>query len=104
MKKINLPLAATLALFAALFFSSCKKDYTCACRVTVVPFFDTTVNVEMEDYKKKQAEKACENNNETIKLALGAMIAKALEGFQQDSFSTFPINPADLVSANCEIK
>jgi hypothetical protein len=104
MKKINLPLAATLALFAALTFSSCKKDYTCACQVIVPFLFDTTVNVEMEDFTKKQAKKACENNDETIKQVTSAMIAKALQSFM-DSFSQAPVViPPGIVSATCELK
>ena len=104
MKKINLPLAAILTLFAALSFSSCKNDYTCACQVIVPFLLDTTVNIEMEDFTKKQAKKACENNDETIKEVTSAMIAKALQSFQ-DSFSQVPLTiPTNLVSSDCDLK
>lgn len=105
MKKINLPLIAILAFFASLMFASCKKDYTCACTVTVPFFFDTVVNVEMKDMTKKQAKVACENNDETIKTVSNAVMQQLLSGFFEDSSTGgLPITlPQNLVSSTCEL-
>jgi len=65
MKK--LPLIVTLALFGSLFAASCKKDYKCTCNVTVpLASFDTTIIVNFEDMKKKEAKHSCNGSEETL--------------------------------------
>ena len=54
---------ALVASIATL--SSCKKDYTCACKDTAAG----ALNVEIKDAKKKDAEKACEAAQTTYKMS-----------------------------------
>ena len=56
MKKIAT--IATLALFAVA-FTSCKKDYTCTCKVTVNGQVVTEVTNDLGKQTKKDAEAAC---------------------------------------------
>lgn len=58
MKKIAT--IATLALFAVA-FTSCKKDYTCTCKVTVNGQVVTEVTNDLGKQTKKDAEAACED-------------------------------------------
>ena len=68
MKK--LPVIAALTFFAALTFTSCKKDYSCTCKVGLNPLlsqlggtginFDTTVVYQFDDMKKKEAKAGCD--------------------------------------------
>jgi|LakMenEpi03Aug12_release.lakeMendotaPanAssembly.Ray.scaffolds.fasta_scaffold4238223_1 hypothetical protein len=57
MKKIVLSLA--VVAFAAVSFTSCKKDYTCSCSD---PTGDTQ-KIEIKDAKKADAEDACAASN-----------------------------------------
>jgi len=98
------PLYLLLALFAGMMFTSCKKDYTCACTVGIPLFFDTTVNIEISDVKKKQAKIACENSADAIKISTSAMITAALSGIGTDSLLGTDVNLANLISASCELK
>ena len=105
MKK--LPLYLLFALFGGLMFSSCKKDFTCECTVGVpIPglSFDTTINIEIENAKKKQAEIACRNNEESIPIATAAMLTKFLGGLGGDSLTGGFTIPAGLISASCDLK
>lgn len=105
MKKFNLPLMMALALFGALSFTSCKKDYTCACRVGVPLVYDTTINIQMDDFTKKQAKKACEGNENTIQTVSAAFISSFLGSFQDSSMIVPPNIPLNnLISASCELK
>lgn len=105
MKKFNLPLVVVLSLFGSLLFASCKKDYTCACTVGIPLVYDTVINIEMKDYKKKQAKKACEDNENTIQTVSAAFMSAVLNGFGGIDSSGIPVTiPANLVSANCQLK
>jgi hypothetical protein len=54
MKKLSL--LSIAALFVATSFTSCKKDYTCACSGnSLIP----TANYEYKKVKKADAEEAC---------------------------------------------
>lgn len=97
------PLYLLFAMFGAMMFASCKKDYTCECTVGIPAFFDTTVLIEIEDAKKKQAEVACENSANAIKVSTGAMITAAFSGIGTDSLLG-GFNIASLISASCELK
>lgn len=55
MKKLT-PLVLAAAAFGALTFASCKKDYTCDCKVNG----ESVMKYEIKDAKKKDAESACE--------------------------------------------
>ena len=62
MKKL-IPIVA-VALFGALTFSSCKKNYTCTCAVhfdssSVFHGSDTTFKADYGKQKKKDAQNAC---------------------------------------------
>lgn len=70
MKKL-FPIAA-IAMFAALSFSSCKKDHTCTCKIHVPasgdstsgisnPAFDTTISYSEGKQKTSDAKSACDN-------------------------------------------
>lgn len=61
MKK--LPVIALVSLFAALSFTSCKKDYVCKCTVTSL-IADTTLTFthNISDSKKKMAEAECDGS------------------------------------------
>jgi hypothetical protein len=50
MKKVLLPMLA----FAALTMTSCKKDYTCVCKIGTESY-----NIELKDVKKSDAKDAC---------------------------------------------
>ena len=52
MKKVMLFVA--VAAFAATTFTSCKKDYTCECKMG-----SDTYTYELKDVKKKDAKDAC---------------------------------------------
>lgn len=58
MKKVFV--VAALAVFV---LSSCKKDYTCACKFTD----GATLNIEMNKVKKKDAESSCASAETTYK-------------------------------------
>lgn len=105
MKKINLPLIAVLALFVSMLFTSCKKDYTCACRVTVPFLLDTMVNLEMEDYKKKEAKRACDNNEAVIESGSSVVLMGLIQQFIPDSLTGgVPIGfNFNLVNADCSL-
>ncbi|WP_276131721.1 hypothetical protein [Polluticoccus soli] len=106
MKKLNLPLIATLALFASLIFASCKKDHTCECNVGVITY-DTTINFVIEDQTNKNAKRMCENNESTLKTYTATMLNALLGGFTADSsmggIPQFTFTPA-MVNASCELK
>lgn len=106
MKKASLYLL--FALFGAMMFASCKKDYTCECRVGIpLAAFDTTIAIEIEDVKKKQAKVACENNETSIPASIAALLAAAINsgGGFDSSFTGFGSGiPAGLFSADCELK
>jgi hypothetical protein len=74
MKK--LPLFIALALFAGLTFSSCRKDYTCTCTVTVI---DTSVTfvTKISDSKKKIAEAECDGSEEAYQKISGMVLGSA---------------------------
>lgn len=55
MKKLT-PLVM-IAAFGAMMFASCKKDYTCDCKLGG----ESVMKYEIKDAKKKDAEKACES-------------------------------------------
>lgn len=70
-----------VAFFVAASFTSCKKDYVCACTAT----FDggkETQAYPIVDQKKKDAKDACETLESTFKLLIdedGATINCALD-------------------------
>ena len=59
MKKVILFAAASLFVLA-----SCKKDYTCSCKGD-----DFSIDVPIQDAKKKDAESACDAAQTTYKNA-----------------------------------
>ncbi|MCU0442688.1 MAG: hypothetical protein MUE96_09845 [Bacteroidia bacterium] len=61
MKKMNLALAVVFA--AAITFTSCKKDYTCTCKIS-----GAESKSELKDAKKGDAEDACKALETTGKL------------------------------------
>ena len=61
MKKV-LTIAAVVALTAS--FTSCRKDYTCDCS-------DDWYDTELPNYKKSEAEAACESIDTSEKAAGG---------------------------------
>jgi hypothetical protein len=60
--------ALLLIAFSGLFFTSCKKEYTCECTVTTsgagIPTTSTSASSTIKD-KKADAKTACENGNST---------------------------------------
>lgn len=76
MKK--LPVIAFLSLFAALSFTSCKKEYTCTCTVTS-PVIDTSITVvtNIDKAKKKHAEDQCDASAETAQKLAAFLFATA---------------------------
>lgn len=52
--------AGAFALFGVIALSSCKKDYTCVCKVNNVEASSTTINDT-----KSNAKEECEKNNGT---------------------------------------
>lgn len=90
-KMKKLPVIAALSLFAALTFSSCKKDYSCTCQVGLNPLlgqlggtefsFDTTFVYEFEDMKKKEAKAGC-------------------DGVEKGLFETFP----GIITGSCSLE
>lgn len=58
MKKLFVILAAGIFTF-----SSCKKDWTCTCKVPDVPF---GVTESIKDKKKKEAQSECEAKGGTV--------------------------------------
>ena len=100
------PLYLLFALFGALTFASCKKDYTCQCTVGVPFLFDTTVNIQISDAKKKQAKVACDNSAEAIQVSSAAMISAALSGLGADSlFGLGGVTvPTNIITASCDLK
>jgi hypothetical protein len=97
------PLYLLFAFFGTIIFTSCKKDYTCECTVGVPLFFDTTVQIQISDVKKKQAKIACDNNANAIKVSTGAMLTAAFSGIGTDSLLG-GLNIASLISASCDLK
>lgn len=59
MKKI-----VVIAVVGLFVFASCKKDYTCDCSVS-----GQTLTISLNDYKKKDAESACDDAETTYKNA-----------------------------------
>jgi hypothetical protein len=49
-----------VAFVATLAFSSCKKDYTCSCTYKDITDQTATIDLEIKDAKKKDAEDACD--------------------------------------------
>lgn len=84
MKKFSL--IAIVFAFAAIAFTSCKKDYTCTCDVTwenslLFPTGDTTFtsSATFEDAKKDDAEASCNAGDATEDDGLGGTITSACE-------------------------
>jgi hypothetical protein len=88
---------AIFALFVGVVFSSCKKNYTCACNVKVEAYTegdstasitveaqDTTVNYAYEGVSKKDANNKCDGSQTTL-------------AAQYDEFF------GDHASVNCEV-
>ena len=105
MKKTKLPLVAILALFGSMMFTSCKKDYTCSCRVIIPLVLDTTIKVEMEDYKKKEAKRTCDNNEAVIETGSSAVINGLIQQFVPDSLTnSIPTGlNFNFVNADCSL-
>lgn len=105
MKKTSLSLIAILAVFASMLFASCKKDYTCSCRVIVPLVLDTVVKLEMEDYKKKEAKRACDNNESVIETGSSAVINGLVRQFVPDSLTnSIPTGlNFNFVNADCSL-
>lgn len=61
MKKVFI--GSSVALLALVVLSSCKKDYTCVCTFTG----GTTLNIDIKDAKKKDAESSCAAAETTYK-------------------------------------
>ncbi len=64
----------SLVAFAAISLSSCKKDYTCECtwKIEGAP----TINGEIKDAKKSEAEDACKAIETTSKVLDPAVSCK----------------------------
>lgn len=66
---------ATFLFCITLAFTSCKKEFTCACTVTVdVPLFgsvSTSENTTIKDTKKK-AKSACKSAESALQAEVGA--------------------------------
>ncbi|NOQ73673.1 MAG: hypothetical protein GQ574_16825 [Crocinitomix sp.] len=62
MKKL---LLFSVVLGGLAVMSSCKKDYTCDCTFTSVP----ELSIELNKYKKGDAEDACTSAETTYKIA-----------------------------------
>lgn len=77
MKKMG-PIAI-IALFAAMTFASCKKDYTCECKVAVEAYTegdstgsitvdaqDTTMSYSYDGVSRKDAKSNCDGSDATL--------------------------------------
>lgn len=53
-----------LALLGSVFFTSCKKDYTCVCTVSSSGI-NTSAETTLKNTSKKDAKKACEMSTQT---------------------------------------
>ena len=62
MKKTLLFACATLICAATM--TSCKKDYTCTCKVA-----GQTIPLELKDVKKKDAQSSCDQAQTTYRIA-----------------------------------
>ncbi|MCD6064028.1 MAG: hypothetical protein K0R82_1939 [Flavipsychrobacter sp.] len=103
MKKLNLPLIATLALFASLTFASCKKDHTCACNVSFMGLYDTTINFEIEEQTNKQAKRLCDNNETTIPTYSAALFNNIFGGAQDSGFGMPIVITPGMISTDCDL-
>lgn len=78
MKKVTT--FAVVALFGALTFSSCKKNYTCTCTVKVTDtsggvstaVIDTTIKYDLGKQKKSDAKNACDNYQNQVNTVFGS--------------------------------
>lgn len=62
---------SAVAVAFVLTFTSCKKDYTCSCKGTLI-----SQDYPLEDVKKKDAEDACNSLSATWTLAGGSCSLK----------------------------
>lgn len=67
MKKLTL----IAGVFAMVAMTSCKKDYTCECTTPMADGTELTTEHELNDYKKGDAEDACDELDGAAAIANG---------------------------------